>query len=76
MKNKDTKQTTHLSVNVTPDLVAELDSLVGRHRPFLRRHAAHRAALRVGIAELQRDPDRLVRVLTEERERWAALTQR
>jgi hypothetical protein len=48
-----------LSVNVTDDLIAKVDALVEQHGPFARRHSIHLAALRIGLAELEADPDRI-----------------
>jgi hypothetical protein len=48
-----------LSVNVTDDLLDQVDAVVEKHGPFCRRHAVHLAALRLGLVELLRNPDRI-----------------
>lgn len=58
-----------LSVNLDAELLEEVDALVEQHRPFVRRHAVHLAALRLGLAELKAHPGRLVEVLVLEAER-------
>lgn len=52
-----------LSVNITSDVLAQVDALVEMHRPFAKRHAVHLAALRVGLAELTARPERLLETL-------------
>ena len=52
-----------LSVNVTADVLAQVDALVEQHRPFARRHAIHLAALRIGLAELIAKPERIAEAI-------------
>jgi hypothetical protein len=58
-----------LSVTINTELLDEVDALVQQHRPFVRRHAVHLAALRLGLAELRAHPARLVELLAVEHER-------
>ncbi len=58
-----------LSVTIDSELLDQVDILVQQHRPFVRRHAVHLAALRLGLAELHAHPDRLVELLAVEHER-------
>jgi hypothetical protein len=48
-----------LSVNVTDDLLDQVDAVVDKHGPFCRRHAVHLAALRLGLVELINNPERI-----------------
>jgi hypothetical protein len=60
---------TKLSVNLTAaDLVA-VDAVVEQHEPFVRRHAVHLAALRLGLQELHAKPERLIEQLHREQQR-------
>jgi hypothetical protein len=52
-----------LSVNVSGELITQIDSLVKRNGPFARRHAIHLAALRIGLSELTAHPERLLEAL-------------
>lgn len=66
--NKPTKLA-KLSVTLTEADLDQVDAVVQQHRPFVRRHAVHLAALRIGLAALQSEPTRLVDVLTQEQQR-------
>jgi hypothetical protein len=48
-----------LTANVPEDVVRRIDALVARHRPFATRHAVHVVALRLGLAELLANPERM-----------------
>jgi len=63
---------TSLSVNAPTVLVARVDRHVQRHRPFLRRHAVHLAAIVLGLELLKEHPEKLAEAL-EEAERLRAL---
>lgn len=58
-----TLKTQKLSVNVTDDLLTQVDAVVVQHGPFAKRHAVHLAALRIGLAELKAKPERIHEVL-------------
>jgi len=51
-------KTRALSVNISNELLAKLDALVSRY-PFAKRHAVHLIALRIGLDELTRNPERV-----------------
>jgi hypothetical protein len=63
---------TKLSVNVTEADMQEVDAVVAQHRPFVRRHAVHLAALRVGLRELRTNPKLLIDELDQEQQRRSA----
>lgn len=54
---------TKLSANVTPELLDQLDAVVKQNGPFAKRHAIHLAALRIGLAEITTNPNRLLEAL-------------
>ena len=58
-----------LTVNLTPADIAAVDAVVAHHQPFVRRHAVHLAALRLGLSELRDNPERLVEQLQQEHQR-------
>jgi hypothetical protein len=64
-----TTKLSKLSVNVTEADLGDVDAVVEQHRPFVRRHAVHLAALRLGLRELRSNPQRLVEQLTHEQQR-------
>lgn len=63
IKNKLPK----LSVTLTDHDVENIDDIVLQHRPFVRRHAVHLAALRIGLSVLQAEPTRLIEQLDHDR---------
>jgi hypothetical protein len=58
-----------LSVNLTAADLGAVDAIVAQHRPFVRRHAVHLAALRLGLQELRANPERLIEQLQHECQR-------
>ena len=58
-----------LSVNLTAADVEAVDAVVEQHRPYLRRHAIHLAALRIGIRELRDHPQHVIDHLQHEQQR-------
>ena len=52
-----------ITVKPSPTDLQAIDNIVRQHDPFVRRHAVHLAALRLGLAELQAHPERLVEAL-------------
>lgn len=58
-----------LSVNLTTADLDAVDAVVAQHQPFVRRHAVHLAALRLGLQELRTKPERLIEQLHEEHQR-------
>jgi hypothetical protein len=46
-----------------------VDAVVAQHQPFVRRHAVHLAALRLGLQALRANPERLVEQLEHEHQR-------
>jgi hypothetical protein len=52
-----------LTVKLGPAELLLLETIVREHEPFVRRHAVHLAALRLGLAELKANPDRLADAL-------------
>jgi hypothetical protein len=56
MENKINRK---LSVNVSDELITQIDSIVKRHGPFAKRHAIHLLALRIGLIELLTNPERV-----------------
>lgn len=69
-----TTKLSKLSVNLTEDDLEAVDAVVQQYRPFVRRHAVHLAALRLGLRELRSNPQRLVEQLDQEQQRRAART--
>ena len=57
----------HMTVNVTREDIADIDAIVSYHRPWVSRHAVHRAALREGLAVLRLKPTRLVELIAQDR---------
>ena len=60
---------TKLTVNLTAADVDAVDAVVAQHQPFVRRHAVHLAALRLGLEALRTNPERLVEQLQHEHQR-------
>jgi hypothetical protein len=58
-----------LTVSLTPADLAAVDAVVAQHQPFVRRHAVHLAALRLGLSELRTNPERLVEQLQQQHQR-------
>lgn len=58
-----------LSVNLTAADLDAVDAVVALHQPFVRRHAVHLAALRLGLSELHANPERLREQLRHEHQR-------
>jgi hypothetical protein len=58
-----------LTVSLTPADLAAVDAMVAQHQPFVRRHAVHLAALRIGLSELRANPERLIEQLQQEHQR-------
>lgn len=56
---------TSLSVNVPAPLVARIDHHVKAHRPFLKRHGVHLAAVVLGLGLLEQHPEKLAEALEE-----------
>ena len=52
-----------LTVNVSTFDLQRMDELVEQHCPLMKRHAVMVAAVKVGLAEFQRNPDRLIEAL-------------
>jgi hypothetical protein len=58
-----------LTVNLTAADLDAVDAVVAKHQPFVRRHAVHLAALRLGLIELRANPERLIDQLEQEQRR-------
>ena len=56
-----------LTVKLTAADVSQLDSIVREHEPYVRRHAVHLVAVRLGLAELRAHPEKLVALLRDVR---------
>jgi hypothetical protein len=61
-----------LTVNLTEADLDAVDAVVAQHQPFVRRHAVHLAALRLGLSELRTHPERLIEQLHQEHQRRSA----
>lgn len=58
-----------LTVNLTAADLDAVDAVVAQHQPFVRRHAVHLVALRLGLSELLANPERLIEQLHQEHQR-------
>lgn len=56
-----------LTVNATESLLARLDRQLAPFKPFVTRHRVAFAALNLGLELLERNPDLLVRFLSQQK---------